>query len=216
MLAVARHNAYSENRVGSYYRARYYDSGSGRFLSEDALGFDGGPDFYAYVSNHPTDLIDPLGLLQICCRPAHLKPVEKYAEKTLQPPPCHCFLRLSDGHTLGAYFSWNVGTFGDLVLRRDDKTDSNKYKKEAKCSDVPGLPCENDAKARKAFDASPKTLGTYGFGAADAGTSNDPVMGLLRDAGISATLPACAWGKGTGDNSTFMNRWLKVNFPLMQ
>jgi RHS repeat-associated protein len=216
MLVAPRLSAYSENRVGSYYRARYYDPASGRFLAEDPLGFNGGPDFYAYVSNHSTDLIDPLGLLQICCRPAHLSPVAKYAEATLQPPPCHCFLRLSDGHTLGAYFSWNVGTFGALVLKRDDPTDSRKYKDEAKCSDVPGKPCVNDAKARKAFDASPKNLGTYGFGTADAGTSNDPLGGLLSDAGISSSLPSCAWGKGTGDNSTFMNRWLKLNFPLLK
>jgi RHS repeat-associated protein len=47
-----------------YYRARYYDQNVGRFLSEDPIGFDGtGFNFYTYVANNPTKLIDPLGLL---------------------------------------------------------------------------------------------------------------------------------------------------------
>jgi RHS repeat-associated protein len=45
-----------------YYRARYYDPTLGRFLSEDPIRFDGGANFYAYVDNDPTVLVDPLGL----------------------------------------------------------------------------------------------------------------------------------------------------------
>ena len=41
-----------------YYRARYYDPSIGRFLSEDPIGLAE----YAYVGNHPTVFIDPLGL----------------------------------------------------------------------------------------------------------------------------------------------------------
>jgi hypothetical protein len=48
----------------SYYRARYYDPISGRFISEDPLGFLPGLDFYAYVSNSPLNFSDPLGLSQ--------------------------------------------------------------------------------------------------------------------------------------------------------
>jgi RHS repeat-associated protein len=52
-----------------YYRARYYDSATGRFLSEDPLQFGGGDaNLYAYVANSPTNLIDPSGL----------KPGDKY------------------------------------------------------------------------------------------------------------------------------------------
>ncbi len=46
-----------------YYRARYYDPGVGRFLSEDPIGFNSDQnDFYAYVANGPTMRVDPLGL----------------------------------------------------------------------------------------------------------------------------------------------------------
>jgi hypothetical protein len=45
----------------SYYRARYYDPASGRFVSEDPISFSGGYDFYVYVRNNPVILVDPTG-----------------------------------------------------------------------------------------------------------------------------------------------------------
>jgi RHS repeat-associated protein len=45
-----------------YYRARYYDAGVGRFLSEDPISFSGGDaNLYRYVSNGSPNLIDPDG-----------------------------------------------------------------------------------------------------------------------------------------------------------
>ena len=44
-----------------YYRARYYDTSTGRFLNEDRIGFLSGIDFYAYVRNTPTKYRDPSG-----------------------------------------------------------------------------------------------------------------------------------------------------------
>jgi RHS repeat-associated protein len=46
-----------------FYRARYYDSATGRFLTEDPIGFAGGQlNLYAYADNEPTTLVDPDGL----------------------------------------------------------------------------------------------------------------------------------------------------------
>ena len=45
----------------SYYRARYYDTVTGRFLSEDPIGFEGGFNLYRYVKNQPTRYVDPTG-----------------------------------------------------------------------------------------------------------------------------------------------------------
>jgi RHS repeat-associated protein len=45
-----------------YYRARYYNPLTGRFLSEDPMGFGGGMNFYTYGEDDPTDLGDPFGL----------------------------------------------------------------------------------------------------------------------------------------------------------
>ena len=44
-----------------YYRARYYDPTTGRFLSEDPLRFRGGANFYSYADNRPVLLRDPTG-----------------------------------------------------------------------------------------------------------------------------------------------------------
>jgi RHS repeat-associated protein len=59
--------AVPEYPQASYYRARYYDSMAGRFLSEDPTEFDGGTNFYAYVQNGPVDSIDPTGLKASKC-----------------------------------------------------------------------------------------------------------------------------------------------------
>jgi RHS repeat-associated protein len=46
-----------------YYRARYYDSAVGRFISEDPIGFNAGDtNLSRYVGNGPTNFVDPSGL----------------------------------------------------------------------------------------------------------------------------------------------------------
>jgi RHS repeat-associated protein len=201
-----------------FYRARYYDPSGGRFISEDPAGFSAGIDFYVYVSNNSTNLFDPNGLLQLCCRSAHQFIFQSWALVTLQPKPCHCFLKLSDGTTLGGYFSKKLsdpGGLGNLVRGLNDKTDHDTYAKEAKCSDVPGKPCENDERARKAFGLTPPVYGQYGVGAIDAGTSNDAAAGLLKDAGLNSTLPLCAWGKNAGYTPFGPGRFFPSRPPLL-
>ncbi len=46
-----------------YYRARYYDAATGRFLGEDPAGYAAGDaNLYRYVGNGPTNATDPSGL----------------------------------------------------------------------------------------------------------------------------------------------------------
>jgi len=44
-----------------YNRARYYDAGTGRFLSEDPFGLAGGTNAYSYAANDPAEFTDPSG-----------------------------------------------------------------------------------------------------------------------------------------------------------
>ncbi|HBQ37507.1 MAG TPA: hypothetical protein DD714_00595 [Candidatus Omnitrophica bacterium] len=48
-----------------YYRARYYDPRTGRFLQEDPLGLMGAINLYRYALNNPVNRVDPFGLLSI-------------------------------------------------------------------------------------------------------------------------------------------------------
>ncbi len=52
-----------DSETGIYFdRARYYDPKTGRFISEDPVGFLGGIDKYAFVLNRPINFSDPSGL----------------------------------------------------------------------------------------------------------------------------------------------------------
>ena len=45
-----------------YFRARYYDPLTGRFISPDPIGYGDGLNMYAYVGNDPVNFIDVTGL----------------------------------------------------------------------------------------------------------------------------------------------------------
>ncbi|MDR5795485.1 RHS repeat-associated core domain-containing protein [Caballeronia sp. LZ008] len=45
----------------AYNRHRYYESASGRFITQDPIGLAGGTNLYAYAPS-PVQWLDPLGL----------------------------------------------------------------------------------------------------------------------------------------------------------
>ncbi len=61
---------YEDGESGLYYnRFRYYDCGTGQYISADPLGLDGGINPYGYVPN-PLGQLDPLGLTPLALPPA--------------------------------------------------------------------------------------------------------------------------------------------------
>jgi RHS repeat-associated protein len=158
-----------------YFRTRYYDAYTGRFVSQDPLGERAGSNLYSYVGNQPTGYIDPYGLLQVCCRPVNVIGLR-------QAGACHCFLKLSDGTTLGGYNEY--GTLPKRENQRDDKCP----KDTPDCTDVPGA---DEGKVRQAFNNYP-SIGIYLMD----GTSNTVPAEVARAAGVPAKLPPCAIGRG--------------------
>jgi RHS repeat-associated protein len=163
-----------------FYRARYYDSGSGRFTSDDPARWVAGLNLYRYGKNEPISLSDPSGLLQVCCRPAliHTEQMYKHA--------CHCFIVLSDGRTYGGY---KIG--GNLVPKQD-YPDDKPIPPNSHCTNIPATSCVENAVDRE-FKKLPQAV-PYGSGVR---TSNTVAGTLVRQAGIDFKFPSCAIGSGS-------------------
>jgi len=61
---------YYDSETGLHYNYfRYYDPTTGRYLTSDPIGLDGGLNTYLYAEGNPLRYIDPLGLwVKRCAR----------------------------------------------------------------------------------------------------------------------------------------------------
>ena len=63
-LSVRFPGQFEDGETGLYYNHwRYYDKGTGRYITPDPLGLAGGDNVYAYVNAAPTHFVDAPGLL---------------------------------------------------------------------------------------------------------------------------------------------------------
>jgi RHS repeat-associated protein len=73
-----------------YYRARYYDPVTGRFIQRDPQGYRDGMNLYTYVGNNPVNYTDPEGTKIISVMDSSMRPGSKgyesikASEKNLQ------------------------------------------------------------------------------------------------------------------------------------
>jgi RHS repeat-associated protein len=94
-----------------YNRARYYDANTGRWISQDPLGFDAGDsNLYRYVKNGPMGATDPNGLdeLRASVAPDGLVNAQKKMGKEYEVKRDYVFSIVEDGITLSAQL-WKGG-----------------------------------------------------------------------------------------------------------
>src|SRR5207245_6649918 len=130
-----------------YYRARYYDASTGRFLTEDPMGFGVGGNFYRYVYNSPVGLTDPMGL-----SPADVQRIQTACKKCTKGLT-DAGLRLNGGSgdtTLGFVGSLLMGGINDLLSAH--RENSTNKKQSCYSQAVMTKPCLEDPKPPYAGD----------------------------------------------------------------
>ncbi|SPD72324.1 hypothetical protein PITCH_A1290001 [uncultured Desulfobacterium sp.] len=92
---VGQHGVMAEPNGLLYMRNRYYDSSTGRFISEDPSGFGGGDvNLYVYCNNNPVLLVDPTGLFN---SETFFNGFSKFAQGTAGIAGSAALLTITDG-----------------------------------------------------------------------------------------------------------------------
>jgi RHS repeat-associated protein len=74
---------YYDQETGLHYNYfRYYDPTTGRYVTPDPIGLEGGINLWPYVAGNPLNWIDPDGLMRLPGDPSDLPPDWK-------PDPSH-------------------------------------------------------------------------------------------------------------------------------
>jgi RHS repeat-associated protein len=176
-----------------YYRARYYDPTTGRFINEDPIGFHGGEDFYLYAANEPTLLVDPSGLLaELYC-----EDIAGAQNRTDGGPTKHCFIRIK---CIGVDVTLEL--YGPVNRQaKKGRPEVNDFNRNRKAQKYPlsyphssfGCCGPFEDNVFKAFQRASANLPDYnGLGP----NSNTFVNGIINMAGGSASFPPGAVGSG--------------------
>jgi len=110
-----------------YYRARYYDPRTGRFVSEDPVRLHGGNNFYVFVAGNPVLRTDPSGLYERYVPPIPSLPQPPWCGYPLpkrycipyacyRKPGMHEVLTWMAGTTLVAYVKVNYDCTEDVQI----------------------------------------------------------------------------------------------------
>lgn len=155
----------------SYYRARYYDSVPGRFLTEDPIGFKGGLNFYRSVFNSPIGLTDPMGL-----SPSDVQRIKDLCKKcTKSLTDSGLRMNGGSGDGLGVIPALIVGGINDLRSGMSTQKKQSCYSQAVMtkpCLEDPKPPYDGDWQ----FNVEPVWAGSHRVIKARDSDPNDPVV----------------------------------------
>lgn len=113
-----------------YYRARYYDYSTGRFLEPDPIGYTDSMNLYQYCLNNPINWFDPWG------QKVYLSARRVKSSASMG---VHTFIEIVPDHPedFADKKGWVIGGYLDkkidkLVSQTDNKTDLNWKRKKLK------------------------------------------------------------------------------------
>jgi RHS repeat-associated protein len=172
-----------------FYRARYYDAGTGRFLSEDPLMFLTNTNFYPYASNRPTRFVDPLGLS------------EQDAQQILENyKKCVAELEASGERRRGSgtLNGWANNLISSFTLGHKYSGCTRQADLTASCLQFPSKPYDD----KWTFEVISVEFGTHHITMAHSENPSDPIILLDPWRNTSATVPkgAGSGAGGGGDN----------------
>ncbi len=115
---------YYDQETGLHYNYfRYYNPQTGRYVTPDPIGLEGGINLFVYVSNDPISLDDPEGLAAgFCKRKPFVKDKNKKGKRYI-PGAAHCYLVAN-----GTIFSWHTEQGGGVT--------SDEYPESNDCMDL--------------------------------------------------------------------------------
>jgi RHS repeat-associated protein len=192
----------SDSETGLYYyRARYYDTATGRFLNEDPLQLEGGIDFYVYTLNNPASMIDPIGekpcSIEVKCRGVKDWRLNILKVITLGTASyAHCYIWTVDeggvGHIISAGPDGHIMRSGVGPETKEPNRDKDRNAPIASCSN--GDDCQKEKCLENYGTAFQDNNKDYDARGKNAPNSNSAVDSITHSCGITVTFPKHAKG----------------------